>query len=468
MRKIVIFLLVLLCVLSCIPTGVNAAGAEATTGSCNTLQAQQALGGGKDYDGTAKSVLLYELDTRTLVYAHNPDAVVDPTGLVKLLTTLVVLEQGNLDEVVTVKQSSLNSLASDAKKIGLKAKDQLTVRDLLYCVMVASANDAAVVVAEYVAGSQTAFVAKMNAKAATLGCTNSYFTNVHGLYSVDQHSTARDLAIIMEEALRNETFVELFETVNYQLPSSVSCNRDLTTTNSLMNPASKQYDSRITGGKPSAASSSDRSIICTAQSDNGRYLCVIISAKDKNSDYTLTFAEAKTVLKIGLDGYAVQQVLGMEQPFGMYAVSGGENSVVVSPNRDVFALLPIKLDESLLEFRDVRDESSLSAPLKQGTVVGSLQIFYDSILVGTVSLLARHDVAVKGTVIQTVSVPRQSLILIILKWGGICLVAVLLLSGTLLLILRQVNKARYMKKKNTRGNREEESANGLDGTGKSM
>lgn len=451
MRKFTIFLMIFLCLLTCCPCYVAAAGEQSVVSGCSTLQAKNALGSEEAYTGTAKAMILYELDTKTLVYAHNPDASINPTGLVKLMTVLVALEEGDLDEVVTVKQSSLNALSGGAKKLGLKANDQLTVKDLLYCIMVVSANDAAVVLADHIAGSQSAFVAKMNAKAATLGCTNTHFADVNGLNDANQHSTVRELAIITEEALKNNVFTELFGAVNYQLSATVSCDKlTLVTTNSLMNPNSKLYDERCTGGKPSAAGGADRSIVCTAQSDTGRYLCLLISVADKKTDYSGTMKEAKNLISMGLEGYAVQQVLGADQPFGMYAVAQGENSVVVSPDRDVYALLPVKLDQSLLQFRDVKNSSSLTAPLKEGTAVGTLQILYGQIVVGEVNLLACHDVALEGTTITQVPNTKSSPFLKILKWGGIILLCMTIVAAGGLIALRQINMARYKKKKHHR------------------
>ena len=121
MKKIAVILL-LLCLLRLFPVP---AYAEAT-GGCHTLQADRALAGSETYTGTAKAVILYELNTQTLVYAHNPDEPINPTGLIKLLTALIVLEEGNLDDVVTVRRSTINSVAPGAVSAGLQAGEELS------------------------------------------------------------------------------------------------------------------------------------------------------------------------------------------------------------------------------------------------------------------------------------------------------------------------------------------------------
>ena len=403
MKKTGVILLLLICILQMLSFGVYAD--SSATNSCHTLMAGKALAGEEIYTGTAKSVILYELESQTLVYAHNPDAIINPTGLVKLLTALIVLEEGNLDDIVTVKRSTLNTISAGAVSAGLKAGEEISLKDLLYCVMVASANDAAAVMAEHVAGSLAAFVDKMNARAATLGCVNTHFTNVHGLQDDKQYSTARDLAIIVEEALKNEEFLHYFAVTSHTVAqTNFSAARKLSTTNYMMDPTSKYYDERVAAGKPAAATSSDRSMICTAQNGNSRYLCVVISAKAKMSGSAVSrytnFDEAKTLLDMGFEGFAIQQVLGTEQPFGMYAVADGENHVIVGADQEVYALLPVGFDENQLLLRDVRLTDNLKAPLSAGTVVGKLEVYYHSILIGEVDLLARHDVAFSGTTIQ--------------------------------------------------------------------
>lgn len=454
MRKIRIFLAVLVLVLGIAPM-TAAAEEDAQSAGCLTLQARQALQ--EDYGGTAEAAILYEMDSQTLVCAIAPDRKINPTGLVKIMTTLVALEEGTLDDTVTVKQSVLNAVSASAKRLGLKSGDVLTVRDLLYCVMLQSANDAAVVLADHIAGSQADFVAKMNARAATLGCTNTFFADVNGLDDANQYSTARDLAKILAAAMENPTFVEIFTAVNHWLPNTVSCTQELTTNNAMCREGHSAYDARVLGGRPAAATSSDRSFACVASNEKGRYLCVLISVTDKSSSYAGTFRETSKLLDVGFHGYALQQVLDSEQPYCLYTVANGENSVVVSSEKAVYALLPVDFDREMLRFRDVADTQALVAPLRAGTPVAKLQVFYGEIVVTEVSLLARHDVAVLGTTIRPSDTTQTGLFGRVLKWALIALAVTAVVASLGLLTIRQVNILRYRKKHNDRrsGKREE-------------
>lgn len=453
MKKYAIIFILLLYLASQIP--VAAFGTSSSEG-CHSLDAEHMLADGQKYDGSATAAILYERNTQTLVFAHHPDKSINPTGLVKLLTALIVLEEGNLDDVVTVKRSTLNSVGVGAVSAGLKAGEEISLRDLLYCVMISSANDAAAVMAEHVAGSQEAFVQKMNARAATLGCGNTRFTNVHGLKDERQYSTARDLAIILDEALKNQQFAMYFG-INSQIlaATNMSQSRKLTTTNYMMDPSSKYYDSRVTGGKPAAATSSDRSMACVAKDGDCEYLVVVISAKAKMSGNAITrytnFDEASSLLDMGFEGYSIQQVLGTEQPYSMYPVSGGKNHVVVGPDTDVYALLPIEFDNNLLRLQDTRREEALIAPLQKGTVVGSLQIYYDSIYIGQVDVLARHDVELLDADIAddpVDDVTNQNRFAPVLKWMISILVGAVVSVIAGWLILRRKKRIQKSKAKN--------------------
>ncbi len=470
MKKFAAVMLVLALMVLSIPINPVAADSAAVQAGCSTLLSRVPLGGSEKLLDTADSVILYELNSDTLVYAYNPDGRIDPTGMVKLLTALVALEQGDLGAQVTVTRSALNSVAVGAVSAGLKAGEILTLEDLLYCVMVSSANDAAAVIAEFIGGSQEGFVQLMNEKAASLGCTGSHFTNPHGLPDEGQYSTARDLAIITEAALEDPTFSIMFSQERYTVAATnVSDARELKTTNHMMSSATlKNYvDSRVTGGKPAAASTTDRSMICTAQVGGSRYLCVVMSAEGTVSEdgYSVitfgNFEETKKLLDYGFHNFVVRQVVDDSQIFSQYGVLGGENDVVLHPSQDVFTVLPKDFMVENLFFTDDVDISRLEAPVEAGTVLGKLQIAYGTVILGSCDLVAKNDVHYSGTTIRPAApvedeeVQAPVIDLSFLKWVGLGLVILILLALGVLVGLRvsRTLKIRRMHRNRRRGRR---------------
>jgi D-alanyl-D-alanine carboxypeptidase (penicillin-binding protein 5/6) len=374
--------------------------------SCHGLKADTALDSpGKQLD-TAKAVILYELNSGTMVYTYNADQQINPTGLVKFLTVLLALEHGDLNEVVTVKQATLNTVAVGSKSARLKAGEEITLRDLLYCVMVYSANDACAVIAAHIGGNQEGFVTMMNDKAKALGCTNSHFTNAHGLTDAAQYSTPRDLAIVTAAALENETFSEMFSMLSCTIPATNKSDiREYTTTNNMMREKDKNYDSRVTGGKPAAASNTDRSMICTAQVGTARYLCVVMGAKAQMSEDNMVilrygiFEEMTALINYARDHFELRQILDDSQSLYRYTVENGENGVSLRPSKDVFVVLPLDCDPDMLHF-DHRIDQKLAAPVSIGQRLGTLTVYYGHLVMGNCDLVAMHAVAGQGTSIQ--------------------------------------------------------------------
>ena len=165
---------------------------------CRTLDAQVPLGGDARMLKSAMSAFVYERNTGTLIYSYNPDLKVQPGTLTKIVAAIVAIENGDLDKQVTVSSRNYKYLPPQAKNAKLKEGEILTLRDLLYCMFLEWANDAAVTIAENVCPDQESFVKKMNEWVKRAGCTNTQFADCHGLGSENQSTTARDMARIVE------------------------------------------------------------------------------------------------------------------------------------------------------------------------------------------------------------------------------------------------------------------------------
>ncbi len=460
MKKFAIILVILsLLVGSCPVFAAPAENDPSVLTGCSSLLARLSLGGSGQKLDTAKAAILYELNSDTMVYSWNPDAIIDPTGLVKLLTVLVALELGDLHAQVTVSREALNSVAIGAVSANLKRGEILTLEELLYCVMVASANDACAVIAEYIGGSQAGFVELMNQKARDLGCTSSNFTNPHGLPDENQFSTARDMAILTEAALENEVFNTMFCAKEHTVPATnVSEPRELNTTNHMMSSATvKNYvDSRVTGGKPAAATTTDRSMVCTAEVGTSRYLCLVMSATGVVSEdgYSVVsygcFEETKVLLDYGFYNFEVRQVIDKSQIFAQYNVAGGENDVVLQPDRDLYTVLPKEYEADELLVSEQVSAGTLNAPVKQGDVLGALRVSYGSVVLGSCDLVAMYDVAAQGSTIRPAE-PAQpdqeeaGLDLSFLKWVGLGLGGLLVLTVAVFVGIRLVRSSRIRR-----------------------
>ena len=167
---------------------------EQTAYGCFSTDATDALLGFGEIVKNVKSAFLYERNTKTLMHAWEPDLSLPPSSFVKILTAIIAIEKGNLDSAVTVTEDALSDLPASAVSVDLVVNEVMPLKELIYCMLVGSGNDAAAVIAQYLSGSQYAFVNEMNAFAQRIGCTGSNFTNAHGLHDPAQVTTARDTA----------------------------------------------------------------------------------------------------------------------------------------------------------------------------------------------------------------------------------------------------------------------------------
>ena len=235
----------------------------------------------------AQSVILYNFNSDTVVYQNNPDEWREPASLTKLMTALVVAEIDPDPEntyITADSQSILDISGTGASNVNLKTGEVMSSLDLLRCLLISS-GDAANVLATHYAGSITAFVEKMNQRAATLGMIDTHFENAHGLSATGQHTTASDLLILAKEVCKFEKLTEICSKSRYTVPATnMSDERVLTTTNLMLDPSTDAYYKYTTGLKTGYTDNAGRCLISTAEKDNERYLCVMLGCPVYGSD----------------------------------------------------------------------------------------------------------------------------------------------------------------------------------------
>ncbi len=370
---------------------------------CHSADAMVPLIGSEKMLDTAKAVILYERNSDSLIYTYEPDKRIDPSSMVKLMTALLVVEQGNLSQTVAVSRNALAEVGVGVASVKprLEPGEVLTVESLLYCMMAASDNDSAVVLAETVAGSHEAFVDMMNARALALGCTNTHFVNAHGLRG-DAYSTVRDICRILDAALENEQFRTLFTAKSYTVPAtSMNDARQVQTTNYMMSKdyTSRYFDARVTGGKTGTDSKDGRCLAVTAETNGMELLAIVMGAEPVHNadnpnilDKYGSFEEMQVLLDYASEHLTYRQVFYVGQTFAQYPVSGGANDAVVTPKEAASAVLPLGYTPEQIRWVVGQETASLSAPLAVGDTVSYVEAWYGSICIAQAELVAMHDV----------------------------------------------------------------------------
>lgn len=396
-----ICLVLCLAMMICPVLGVSAEEADPSVGSgCRSTDAQRPLGGSEKMLDTSRAVVVYERNTGSLIYAYQADEQIYPSSMVKLMTALVALQRGNLDDVVTVTRTALDSVGIGVVSANLVRGEEISLRDLLYLMMVASANDASAVIAEHIGGTQEGFVALMNETATQIGLNGTHFSNAHGLHDEQTYTTVRDVLKILDVGLENPEFRTMFETVSYTVPATnKSDERVITSTNNMMNTASKYYDDRVIGGKTGATDEAGRCLAVTANVGDMELIAVVMGAKatySSDGSYLTrygSFEEMSELLDYVQSGYACRQLFYKDQVIAQYAVQNGACNVVTTPADESYCVLPkgIAADELTWKYPSVI--TNLPAPVGQHQTVTVMEVWYGDICLAQTELIAMNSVA---------------------------------------------------------------------------
>ena len=369
-----------------------------------TLDAQKPLSDSDDYKAKAKAALLYDLNSDSLVFAQDIDAQLFPASLTKVMTCLLTLEmEQDLDKLVTVTAEGLKGQEPGGSNIALKVGEEISVKDLLYGLMVKSGNDAASVLAVNNSGSIEAFVEVMNRRAAELGCTGTHFMNPHGLHHDEHYTTARDMARILREAMKDPLFEEIFTTKEYTVPATnLSEAREMKTTNFLIRSNGYPYvlDSRVLGGKTGNTSMAGRCLVTLSEKDGMRLISVILGAKAVYGADGYSFArygnfeETSAMLDFAYGRFTTMQVLHPTQVAGQFAVSGGAHNAFGAISETMSAAVPVGSDINAIRY-EYSLTDNLSAPVAKDQEIGVVRVWYENTCLAQQTLRAASAVAVE-------------------------------------------------------------------------
>ncbi|MBO5295048.1 MAG: D-alanyl-D-alanine carboxypeptidase [Clostridia bacterium] len=328
---------------------------------------------------SCKSVILMEETTGAILYKQNADEALPPASVTKIMTLLLVMEAIDaetvrLDDTVTV---SPNAASMGGSQVYLKEGEQMTVEDLLKSVVIASANDAAVALAEHIAGSVPVFVDKMNARAQALGMKNTVFENVTGLDdTAERHLTsARDIALMSRALIAHETVLKYS---SIWMDSIRNGEFGLTNTNRLV-----RFYPGCTGLKTGSTSKAGFCVSVTAERDGFSLICVVMGAESRDERNAI----ATQALDWGFANYGLYTA-ELDDPEPIAAVGGRENLCKLSCG-SFSCVLPKQQLSSVVT--SVELPKTVTAPIKAGDKVGSVRFFVGDHMIGEAPVIVAED-----------------------------------------------------------------------------
>ena len=350
-----------------------------------------------------RNAILVDANYGDVLYDYNAYEKAYPASITKVMTALLTLEalqSGQLteDTVVTVSEAASHKDFPNESTANLKPGEQLTVKQLLYCLLLPSANDAAKALAETVGGSIDEFVVMMNRKAGELGCQGTHFVNPNGLHNPEHYTTAYDISLMMTAALEHDLFRQIIATPTYTLPATaMSAERLFFNTNGLISNmyySGYIYDKCI-GGKTGSTDEAGRCLVSAAKDGETLLISVIlgsgpIEVPGSSALKQGQFTESTKLLKWGLNNFERVTITQGSEPVDKVKVtlSRQADEVMVKPQGSVTRTLPKDLDTSLIEREINLFSEEVAAPVEEGQVLGSMRLSYGGEVYGSLDLVA--------------------------------------------------------------------------------
>ena len=347
------------------------------------------------FDTHAKAAILYNVDTDTVVYEDNADKRMYPASLTKIMVAVLLVEKNEKleDLTLTVSQEIYETYRySDAVIAGFETGEKVNGHDLLAYTMVKSCADAAALVAEYVAGSESAFVEMMNKKAAELGMKNTHFENCHGLHDANHYSTARDMCILTKYAMQYSLITDVVKVARYTTKNDIT----LAATNLLIDPTSGYYYQYATGFKTGYTNEAGRCLASTATYDGMTYISVLLGCPPQENSLIdrYEFTDTAELFRWAFNNFSYRSVLKKTETVDSIPIdySWDYDTVNIRPQKEVYALIPTDADESTIEVKTEYVKKKLEAPVKKGTAVGVIKVYYAGKQIGKTAAVVPQSV----------------------------------------------------------------------------
>lgn len=394
-------------------------------------------------EADAKAALLVDGETGEILYEKNKDDELYPASITKVMTALLVLEaidagQMSMDQEITVTSTALSGLSEDGSSANIQQGEVMTVQNLLYCMLVVSANEACNILGEKVAGTVSAFVEMMNARAQALGCTRTHFVNATGLHDSQHYTSAWDIYLITKEAMTHPTFLTICDTAEYTVPATnLSKERVLHTTNYLLSNwrAIGYRYSEAHGIKTGSTSDAGHCLVSSAQKGSRSLISVVLGAEVKEVDgknRVMSFYETRRLFEWGFQYFSRKTILSAGEMIQEASVilSRKMNYVTLQPAEDVDALLPNSVGAEDIQRTITLTQDPVPAPIARGDVLGKITLNYDGRVCGETELLASSDVPASKllifqhqlseffskTIVRIAAAVLAALILLLLIW----------------------------------------------------
>lgn len=346
-------------------------------------------------DISGEGAILIEEETGQVLYEKNPNKQLYPASTTKIMTGILAIELGDLNDTVTITDEIIEGI--DGTHIALDPGEELTLNDLINALLIGSANDAAVAIAIHISGSVEKFVNLMNEKAKEVGALDTHFVNPNGLPDENHVSTAHDLATIARYAMKNSTFREIVKNYHYTIPNTNKKeeSRNLWSSNRLLYSTRKidlngeiipiKYDG-VDGIKSGYTNAARQCLITSASRGKTRLISVVLKSEGKN-----IYTDTHKLLNYGFDNFEKTSLLTKNEFIDNVNIKKGtSNSIACVSEKNFNACLPKNYKNKIK--KKISLPSSLEAPISKGQTIGKIEYFLDGDSLGYVNIISNKSI----------------------------------------------------------------------------
>lgn len=339
------------------------------------------------------AAILIDARTGNILYAKNMDEQYYPASITKVLTALIACEQGDMNDIITYSHNAIYSIPWDGSTVGFSEGEKVSLLDSLYGMMLASGNEAAVGIAEYIAGSEEAFADRMNERAAEAGALRSHFVTSNGLHDDDHYTTAYDMAMIFRAALQNDLFLQIASTYSYDI-APTNMEEDgyrVTSGHRMLNTRSEYYYPYAVAGKTGYTSNAGNTLVTYAKQGDTELICVILHS------YQTQYPDTEALLEYGFSSYTCYNAAKEDTAYGgdslsffSFLSSDFQDSPVTVHMEDTYLLVP-----ETAAFSDITSYMEYQEGDTQSNILGYVHYEYEGIEVGVAAVTLESNVMEK-------------------------------------------------------------------------
>lgn len=411
---------------------------------------------------SAQAAILMDANTGVILYSKNIHERLYPASTTKIMTTLLAMENGNLDDMVEFSHDAVFSVPADGSKMGMDEGESLSLEDCLYGIMVASANEAANAAGEYVSGSIENFVALMNERAQEIGCTDTHFTNTNGLHDPQHYTSVYDLALISSLFFRNEMLCKISNTPRYHFEATATQPDDFFVNNKhrLIN-GEIPYEG-ILGGKTGYTDNSRQTLVTCAEKNGMRLVCIVF--KEEKPDQ---FTDTVELFDYGFHNFQVLNISENEEKYNIESTGFlqigndvfGSSKPILSVDTESYVIIP-----NTVSFQDLDSEIDYSQ--SDENRVAGIEYSYNGMYVGNAYLnlvtdnassyefdtkMTSTDVSVEKTEIKSEpEIETQDTIFINIKKVLVIILVIAAVVITIFMVQALITNGRTAKRRNNR------------------